>query len=117
MPTAREKTGVPASIPGVPERLLAALFLVAACSAGAADPMTGDGPGCTDKARAAELAGLDDFDPGFIAIWAEGMQDASCRGYSAGQQVTVDERDEGLACVRAEDDEACFWVSGKLAPD
>ena len=96
--------------------LLAGVLLLAAWHPDAARPMTGDGPGCTDKMRASELAGLEDFDPRFISIWADGMQDGSCRGYSAGQAVMVDARTDGLACVRAMDDEVCFWIRDDLAP-
>ena len=97
--------------------ILAGLLLLTAWTVDAAGPMSGDGPGCNDKARASELAGLEDFDPRFISIWAEGMQDGSCRGYSVGQEVTVDDRADGLACIRAEVDETCFWIREDLAPE
>lgn len=95
--------------------VLAALPLVLAGTA-AAEPMRGDGAGCRDKAVAAELLSLEDFDPAYIAIWANGMRNQSCRGYGAGQDVTVDARADGMACVRAADDEECFWVAESVAP-
>lgn len=78
--------------------------------------MAGSGPGCKDKAIAAKLRGLQNTDPAYIEIWAKGMQDQSCRGYGAGREVTVEDRAEGMACVRADDDEACFWVRESMAP-
>lgn len=80
------------------------------CGAACAEPLAGDVVGCTDKAAATRLLALEDTDAAFVGIWAKGMQDGSCRGYSAGQEVTVDERGDGMACVRAADDKACFWV-------
>ena len=96
--------------------LTIAAFSLALTGAASADQLEGDGPGCKDKAIAAKLITLEDFDPAYIEIWAKGMQDQSCRGYSAGQEVTVDERADGMACVRAADDEACFWVRENMAP-
>lgn len=83
-----------------------------------AEPLLGDGPGCTDKVAATRLAELQgkDFDPEYIEIWAKGMQDGSCRGYSAGQDVSVEERSDGLACVKAADDTQCFWMPDAKAP-
>lgn len=89
----------------------------AAWPAAADNAMTGDGAGCTDRAKAAELATLEDTDPRYIAIWAEGMKDSSCRGFSTGQQVRVVERDGGLACVLAADDVSCHWIGDDIAPD
>ncbi|MGE0502725.1 MAG: hypothetical protein AB7I79_18535 [Rhizobiaceae bacterium] len=96
--------------------LLAAGFISAAASIAWSAPMAGDGPACTEKAKAAKLATLTDLDPEYITIWATGMQDGSCRGYSAGQEVTVEKREDGLACVRAEDDQTCFWITETKAP-
>lgn len=93
---------------------IAALWL-ALVSPAAADQLTGDGPGCTDKALGARLAELTDTDPEYITIWAAGMQDQSCRGYSAGQEVTVEAREDGLACVKTAEDAKCFWVKGAMA--
>jgi hypothetical protein len=84
--------------------------------AASAAPMAGDGPGCKDKAIAAKLIGLTDVDPAYIEIWAAGMQDGSCRGYPIGQEVTVEDRADGMACVKAADDDACFWVRESMAP-
>ena len=94
--------------------LLAALILAGPA---AAEPLAGDGPGCKDKALGARLATLTEADPEYISIWAAGMQDLSCRGFSAGTEVTVDERADGIACVRtAEDTDGCFWVRESMAP-
>lgn len=95
---------------------IATIVLLFLTTAAAAEPMRGDGPGCTDQALGAKLAALSDTDPEYISIWASGMQDQSCRGYSAGAEVTVEARAEGLACVRAADDAACFWVREDIAP-
>ena len=97
--------------------LIAAATIAAAWPAAADGAMTGDGAGCTDRAKAAELATLEDTDPRYIAIWAEGMKDSSCRGFSTGQQVRVVERDGGLACVLAADDVSCHWIGDDIAPD
>ena len=94
---------------------IAALSL-ALTAAARADQLAEDGAGCKDKAIAAKLAALEDVDPAYIEIWAKGMQDQSCRGYSVGQQVTVEDRADGMACIRAADDEACFWVRESMAP-
>jgi hypothetical protein len=93
----------------------AIVALLSACSASAA-PMAGDGPGCKDKAIAATLIPLKDTDPAYIEIWAKGMVDRSCRGYPIGEEVTVEDRADGMACVRAKDDAVCFWVREGLAP-
>jgi len=92
-----------------------AVLCLALVSHAAADQLTGDGPGCIDKARGARLAELTDTNAEYISIWATGMQDQSCRGYSAGQEVTVEARDDGLACVKAAEDAKCFWVKGSMA--
>lgn len=81
-----------------------------------ADTLAEDGPGCKDKAIAAKFLTLTDTDPEYITIWAQGMQDQSCRGYSAGLEVTVEERGDGMACVKAADDAVCFWVRESMAP-
>jgi hypothetical protein len=96
--------------------LMIAVLSLALTGAARGDQLAGDGAGCKDKTIAAKLAALDEFDPAYIEIWAKGMQDQSCRGYSAGQEVTVDERGDDMACVRAADDEACFWVAESMAP-
>lgn len=80
------------------------------------EPLKGDGPGCKDRALGAELASIQETDPRYIEIWATGMQDQSCRGFSAGQDVTEDERAEGIACIRTAEDDACFWVRADMAP-
>jgi len=96
---------------------LTTMLALAGCSSAASSaPMAGDGPGCTDKAVAAKLAATAETDPAYIEIWAKGMQDGSCRGFSAGLDVTVEERADGLACVKAADDKACFWVRESMAP-
>ena len=78
--------------------------------------MRGDGAGCTDKAIAAELVALDDTNPRYVEIWAKGMQDQSCRGFSAGLTVTVADRADGMACVKSAGDATCFWVKESAAP-
>lgn len=93
-----------------------ALTALASLGAAAAAPMAGDGAGCRDKAVAAKLIPLEDTNPAYIEIWAKGMRDGSCRGYSAGQEVAVVERADGMACVRAADDDVCFWVRESMAP-
>ena len=96
--------------------IIAALVMGPACAAHA-EKMTGDGFGCKDKEIAARLIGMSDLDPAYLEIWFTGMKDQSCRGSSIGQEVTVEARGDGLACVRAEDDkEACFWVPEAMAP-
>ena len=94
--------------------ICAAVF--ALVGSAAAEPLKGDGPGCKDKALGIELASLKDTDTHYISIWAQGMQDQSCRGFSAGLEVTVEERDETVACVRSAEDDACFWVRADMAP-
>ena len=96
--------------------LLVTLAASAIAGVAAAAPMAGDGPGCKDKATAAKLLPLQDYDPAYIDIWAKGMADGSCRGYSAGVEVTVEDRGDGMACVKAADDDACFWVRESMAP-
>jgi hypothetical protein len=95
---------------------MVALAASAIAGVAAAEPMAGDGPGCKDKAIAAKLLLLQDSDPAYIEIWATGMVDGSCRGYSAGVEVTVEDRGAGMACVKATDDDACFWVRESMAP-
>ena len=107
-----------ASRSGLRAKMVWIVALAASSIAGvaAAAPMAGDGPGCKDKATAAKLLPLQDYDPAYIDIWAKGMADGSCRGYSAGVEVTVEDRGDGVACVKATDDDACFWVRDSLAP-
>ncbi len=95
--------------------MIVLLPLLSACSAIAA-PMAGDGPGCKDKKVAATLIPLKDTDPAYIEVWAKGMVDRSCRGYPIGEEVTVEDRADDMACVRAKDDAVCFWVREGLAP-
>jgi hypothetical protein len=95
--------------------LAAALWIVLALPAAAVE-LQGDGAGCTDKALGTKLAGLTDMDPEYIAIWAKGMQDQSCRGFGVGNDVTVDERDGDIACVRTAEDATCFWVRADMVP-
>jgi hypothetical protein len=64
--------------------LTIALVSLALTGVARGDPLAGDGPGCKDKTIAAKLLPLEDYDPAYIEIWAKGMQDQSCRGYSAG---------------------------------
>jgi hypothetical protein len=94
---------------------LAALAPIGSATA-VAEPMRADGPGCTDRAITARLTALRGADPAYFIVWAEGVQDGLCRGYSSGLDVTVDERSEGLACVRAPEDKSCHWVADAMAP-
>ena len=97
----------------------AAQALTEASSGGAKSAgsvMRGDGAGCKNKAIAAELVALDDTNPRYIEIWAKGMQDKSCRGFSVGLTVSVDGRTDGMACVKSAEDAACFWVKESVAP-
>ena len=101
--------------------MIAVLSLATACSADAADKMAGDGLGCKDRTIAGRLIDMPDTDPAYIEIWATGMQDLSCRGLGAGNEVEVKDRDEDMTCVlpledQALDDGACFWVVNSIAP-
>ena len=96
--------------------LMTMLALAGCSSAAASGKMAGDGAGCTDKAIAMKLAALEEIDPAYITIWAKGMQDDSCRGFSAGLEVTVEGRSDGLACVKSAEDKTCFWVKESMAP-
>lgn len=96
--------------------LTAVALWLAFLSPAAAEVLIGDGPGCTDKALGARLAELTDTDPEYISIWATGMQDQSCRGFGVGNEVTVDERADGLACIRTAEDDTCFWVRADMVP-
>ena len=82
----------------------------------AGELLAGNGPGCVDKSAAAKFAALSDTDPAYIGIWADGMKDGTCRGYSEGQAVIVEDRAPALACVRAPEDSRCFWVREDMAP-
>ena len=104
---------------GTTMALMIALAASAIAGAASAAPMAGDGPGCKDKAIAAKLIGLTDRrSPAYIEILGDGdrEQDGSCRGYPIGQEVTVEDRADGMACVKAADDDACFWVREDMAP-
>jgi len=100
---------------------VALVSLASACTADAADKMVGDGLGCKDRTIAGQLIGMPDTDPVYIEIWANGMQDFSCRGLGASTAVEVKDRDEEMACVLPLDDqtlvdEKCFWVVKEIAP-
>lgn len=90
--------------------ITSAALLLALAHPVAAETIVGGGPGCKDKAVGEVLAALTDTDPKYIDTWAKGMQDQSCRGFAAGLTVTVDQRADGLACVRTDEDTECFWV-------
>jgi hypothetical protein len=94
---------------------ICALVLVSAGMA-AAEPLKGDGPGCKDKALGIELASLQETHARYISIWAQGIQDLSCRGFSGGLEVTVEARDGTVACVRTAEDDVCYWVRADMAP-
>lgn len=72
--------------------------------------------GCKDKAKAMELveAGKKDDQMEYIRLWAEGMQDQSCRGFVTGLGVSLERADEdGWDCILPIDDpdnRACFWI-------
>jgi hypothetical protein len=80
-------------------------------------PLKGDGPGCKDRAEAAKLVtaskGADQSE--YIRLWADGMQDQRCRGFSMGLGVTVKEKAaDGWACILPADDPqnpTCFWIA------
>lgn len=79
-------------------------------------PLKGDGPGCKDRAEAGKLvaASKGDDQSAYIKMWADGMQDQRCRGFSTGLGVTVKEKAaDGWACILPADDPAnttCFWI-------
>ena len=84
-------------------------------------PLKGDGSGCKDRAEAAKLvtASKGDDQSEYIKLWADGMQDQRCRGFSEGLGVTVKEKAaDGWACIVPADDPqnpCCFWVApGRL---
>jgi len=71
--------------------------------------------GCKDKAKAMALveAGKKDDPTEMIDLWAAGMQDQSCRGYTAGLGVSVEKTEDGWSCILAIDDpdnKTCLWV-------
>ena len=86
----------------------------------AAGMLKGEGAGCQDKLLGTELATLSPEEPRYIEIWAQGMQDMSCRGFGQSSgDVTIENREDGLACIRAGDDDPnkpCFWVPDKWLP-
>ena len=101
--------------------MIAMVSLATACSAAAADKMAGDGLGCKDRTIAGRLIDMPDTDPAYIEIWATGMQDLSCRGLGAGNEVEVKDRDEDMTCVlplvgSTVDDGKCLWVVNAIAP-
>ena len=82
---------------------------------GANAAMKADAQGCKDKAKATELiaAAKSGDTSKTIKLWADGMQDQSCRGFAPGLPIKVDRREGDLTCILPGDDPAnkqCFWV-------
>ena len=89
------------------EELLVALY-------GRSETLKIDGVGCQDRALGQRLTEIPSESEEAIGIWIKGMQDMSCRGYAQKLPVTVEKTEDGLACIRAADDEAekpCFWIA------
>jgi hypothetical protein len=107
------------SAPDVPPEAkdAAAALDAHAAVAGGALKLKGGGAGCKDKTEAKALVAAEaKEDPSeAIKLWAEGMQDQSCRGFAEGLGATVKETDaEGWACIVPADDAAnpdCFWIA------
>ena len=76
--------------------------------------------GCKDKTKAMALveAGKKEDQAEFIKLWADGMQDYSCRGFTTGLGVAVEKTNEdGWDCILPIDDpdnKACFWIETGL---
>lgn len=71
--------------------------------------------GCKDRAKAEELVAASKLDDPskMIKIWAEGMQDRTCRGFTGGLAVSVEKVDGRWACILPGDEpenKQCFWV-------
>jgi hypothetical protein len=77
-----------------------------------------DAQGCKDKAKATELiaASKSGDTSKFITLWADGMKDQTCRGFSPGLPVKLDHQEGDLTCILPGDDPAnkqCFWIDSK----
>jgi hypothetical protein len=107
------------STPAVPEEATnaAAALDAHAAVAGGDRKLKGDGTGCKDKAEAVKLvdASNKEDQSEYINLWASGMQDQRCRGFSEGLGATVEKSDsDGWACIKPADDpqvDACFWIA------
>lgn len=125
-----------ARLPMIGFALTIILAVPVAMGAAVPQPMAESGAGCTDKTKGARLADLrklmadmesadpeapaksqyQDYLKESVDIWTQGLQDQSCRGFGPANEVTVEQRADGLACVRTSEDKLCFWVSEKMAP-
>jgi len=104
------------SVPAEANTAAAALDSHAAVAGGDLK-LKGDGSGCKDKVEAIKLveASKKEDQSEYITLWADGMQDQRCRGFSEGLGATVEKTDsDGWACIKPADDpevDACFWIA------
>lgn len=95
----------------------AAASASAALTAGAKTAIKADVQGCKDRAKADALhaASKNEGSPEHLQLWAEGMQDQSCRGFITGLEVTVEKVEaDGWACILpsdAPDNKECIWIA------